>query len=77
MERTPAMDPAPILVKSHRVGNSHIHVTGPDETKQVNLTNASVRGSGMYLATGDGTLADAPVTEVRLDGQTGEVLSAQ
>ena len=36
-----------------------------------------VRGSGMYVAAGDGTLSDVAVSEVRLDADTGEVLSAQ
>jgi len=36
-----------------------------------------VRGYGMHLAVGDGRLADAPVSEIRLDAQSGEVVSAQ
>jgi len=51
----------------------------PGPQCQVRDTGSEVviRGSGMYLAIGDGQLADTPVNEVRLDGQTGEVVSAE
>jgi len=51
----------------------------PGPQCQVRDTGSEVviRGSGMYLAIGDGQLADTPVNEIRLHGQTGQVLSAQ
>jgi len=51
----------------------------PGPQCQVRDTGSEVviRGSGMYVAAGDGTLSDVAVSEVRLDADTGEVVSAQ
>jgi len=50
----------------------------PGPQCQVRDTGSEVviRGSGMYLAIGDGRLEDTPATEIRLDVRTGEVLAA-